>query len=93
MRLLWLPAAAEDLREIHDYLDSRSPEAAHQVINELYEGILGLSRMPYIGRADESRQTRDLVFPKTRYKVTYRIRGAAVEILYIRHTSRGPMPQ
>jgi toxin ParE1/3/4 len=91
MRLRWLPAAAEDLREIHGYIFSDSPEAAHRIVNEIYRGILMLKKMPHIGRLDESRQTRDLVFPQIRYKVTYRVLSDAVEILYIRHTSRGPI--
>jgi plasmid stabilization system protein ParE len=90
MKLRWLPAAAEDLREIHDFLYTRSPKAAHRVVNEIYDAILTLRRTPYMGRPNSDRNTRDLILPRIRYKVTYRIREEAIEILYIRHGSRGP---
>jgi len=93
MRLRWTADAAEDLREIHDFAFLDSPLAAHRIVNEIYAGILALKRMPHIGRPDGLRQTRDLIFPQIRYKVTYRVRQDGVEVLYIRHTSRGLMPQ
>jgi len=90
MRLRWLPAAAEDLREIHAFLSVNSPAAAHQVVNEIYDAILMLSKTPYMGRPNEARDTRDLILARIRYKVTYRVHREAVEILYIRHGSRDP---
>jgi plasmid stabilization system protein ParE len=90
VKLRWLPAAADDLSEIHAFLWTRSPDLAHRIVNEIYDAIVALSRTPNIGRPNEARNTRDLILPRIRYKVTYRIRNESLEILYIRHGSRGP---
>jgi plasmid stabilization system protein ParE len=90
MKLRWLPAAADDLQEIHDFLHVYSPRAAHRTVKEIFDAILTLRRYPYIGRPNTERGTRELILPRIRYKVTYRIREEAIEVLYIRHGSRGP---
>jgi toxin ParE1/3/4 len=90
MKLRWVPQAAEDLREIHDFLHVNSPQQAHRVVNEIYSAILALSRTPYIGRPNETRSTRDLILSRIRYIVTYRIRNETIEVLYIRHSARAP---
>jgi toxin ParE1/3/4 len=90
MKLRWLPKAAEDLREIHDFLYLNSPGLAHRIVNEIYAAILVLRQMPFMGLPSQSRDTRDLILSRIRYKVTYRIREETVEILYIRHSSRDP---
>lgn len=46
MRILWTLGAAEDLREIHDYLFVDSPQAAHKIVNEIHKAILSLKKMP-----------------------------------------------
>jgi plasmid stabilization system protein ParE len=85
-----LPAAADDLGEIHAFLWARSPDLAHRIVNEIYDAVAALSRTPYVGRPDEQRNTRDLILPRIRYKITYRIKNETLEIIYIRHSSRGP---
>jgi toxin ParE1/3/4 len=90
MKLRWLPAAAEDLREIYDYLYVDSYEVAHRIVNEIYSSIRSLQSTPYIGRLDPAQNTRVLILPRIRYKVTYRIHLTTLEILRIRHTSRDP---
>lgn len=55
-----------------------------------YTAILVLRQMPYMGRPNHIRSTRDLILPRIRYKVTYRVHEETVEILYIRHGSRDP---
>jgi plasmid stabilization system protein ParE len=67
-----------------------SSDAAHRVVNEIYNAILALSKTPYMGRPNHTRNTRDLILPRFRYKVTYRIHDETVEILYIRYSSRDP---
>jgi plasmid stabilization system protein ParE len=59
-------------------------------VNEIYDAVVALSRTPYMGRPNEERNTRDLILPRIRYKITYRILNEAVEVLYIRHGSRSP---
>jgi len=48
MKLRWLPKAAEDLREIHDFLHVNSPALAHRIVNEIYTAILALRQTPRV---------------------------------------------
>jgi plasmid stabilization system protein ParE len=78
------------LREIHDFLSVTSTDLAHQIVDEIYAAILALAVTPYIGRPNEDRTTRELILSRIRYVVTYSIRDETIEILRVRHSSRGP---
>jgi plasmid stabilization system protein ParE len=89
VKLRWLPEAAEDLREIHDFLRMHSPDMAHRIVNEIYDAARALTRTPYIGRPNTTRNTRELILVRIRHKIVYRVHEDAVLILRIRHTARG----
>jgi addiction module RelE/StbE family toxin len=45
-RLLLFPSAKQDLRDIVDYVNELSPDAALKLYDEIVEGIASLSQMP-----------------------------------------------
>ena len=93
MRLRWLPQAADDLESIYEYLLENNPAFADSTVTRLYEGIRSLREMPYRGRPRSLPGVRDLIFFDLPYIVTYRVTSEAIEILYIRHSARKPLPR
>ncbi|MDC9728979.1 MAG: type II toxin-antitoxin system RelE/ParE family toxin [Methyloprofundus sp.] len=49
MRVLLLPFAREDLKEIKAYLDARSPQASKNVAARIKASLKLLSEQPYLG--------------------------------------------
>jgi plasmid stabilization system protein ParE len=50
--------------------------------------VAALADQPALGRPGRIPGTRELVVPKTRYIVPYRVQGQTVEVLRVFHTSR-----
>jgi toxin ParE1/3/4 len=89
--LRWLPAAADDLEGIAEYLRTEAPESEAEIIFELHRGIKSLRAAPRLGRPTGTAGIRQLVFPRLRYLVTYRLTEDTIQILRIRHASRKPL--
>jgi toxin ParE1/3/4 len=90
MRVKWLRTALRNLDEEATYIAADDPEAARLVVARVLEAVAQLADQPALGRPGRVPGTRELVVLKTRYIVPYRVRGAAVEILRVFHTSRRP---
>ncbi len=88
MTLRWTPRSAKALQEIHLYLSEHLPALAQPTMLALYQAANSLVEIPFRGRAGSKEGTRELVLPRLPYIIVYRIRGEAVEILYIHHTAR-----
>ncbi|HXK04513.1 MAG TPA: type II toxin-antitoxin system RelE/ParE family toxin [Verrucomicrobiae bacterium] len=88
MRIRWTPAAAADLKAIHDYLREHEPQWARLTVIELRQGIQKLKQFPQIGRPGRAEGTRELLHERLPYIVVYRVRGEAVEVLRIWHPSQ-----
>jgi addiction module RelE/StbE family toxin len=86
--IVWLPAAAEDLKEIHDYIGAQSQAYAGAVIDRIVAAIEDLSRFPRKGHRVADRSVRAmevrewLVYP---YRIVYRVRDEHVVVLAIIH--------
>ena len=52
--------------------------------------VATLASQPGMGRPGRVANTRELIVPKTRYIVPYRMRDETVEVLRVFHTSRRP---
>jgi toxin ParE1/3/4 len=65
-----------------------NPAAARLVVQHVMQAVALLGAQPGLGRPGRVPGTRELVVLKTRYIVPYRVRGDAVEILRVFHTSR-----
>ena len=85
--LKWLRSALRDLDHIADYIANDDPERARSFVQEISERVEDLRRYPFMGRASEHPDTRELVVHR-HYLVTYRLVGETVEILQVWHTAQ-----
>jgi len=88
MRVRWLRSALRNLDEEASYIARDDPGAAHVVVQRVLETVAALGEQPALGRPGRVAGTRELIVPKTRYIVPYRVRGQTVEVLRVFHTSR-----
>jgi plasmid stabilization system protein ParE len=88
MRLRWLRTALRNLDEEATYIAADDPKAAQLVVARVLGAVALLAEQPGLGRPGRLPGTRELVVPKTRYLVPYRIRGEVIEVLRVFHTSR-----
>ena len=88
MRLRWLRTALRNLDEEATYIAVDDPKAAQLVVARILDAVALLAEQPGLGRPGRLPGTRELLVPKTRYLVPYRIRGDVVEVLRVFHTSR-----
>ena len=88
MRVRWLRTALRNLDEEASYIAADDANAARVVVQRILGAVAQLAEQPGLGRPGRVPGTRELIVPKTRYIVPYRVRGAAVEVLRVFHTSR-----
>ena len=88
MRVRWLRMAIRNLDEEAAYIANDDSAAARMVVERVLNAVAMLAQQPDMGRPGRVPGTRELVVPRTRYIVPYRVRGDAVEILRVFHTSR-----
>jgi len=88
MRVRWLRKALRNLDEEATYIAADDPNAARLVVERVLNAVAKLGRQPGLGRPGRAPGTRELVVPKTRYIVPYRVRGDVVEVLRVFHTSK-----
>lgn len=88
MQVKWLRKALRNLDEEATYIADDDDRAARLVVQRILEAVAMLAEQPGLGRPGRLPGTRELVVPKTRYIVPYRVRGQTVEVLRVFHTSR-----
>ena len=88
MRVRWLRTALRNPDEEASFIAVDDSVAARLVVERVLEAVAQLAEQPGLGRPGRVHGTRELVVSKTRYIVPYRVRGDAVEILRVFHTSR-----
>ncbi|SDE57067.1 Plasmid stabilization system protein ParE [Variovorax sp. CF079] len=88
MRVRWLRKALHNLDEEAAYIATDDAAAARLVVGRILDSAAQLAHQPGLGRPGRVPGTRELIVQKTRYIVPYRVRGDAVEILRVFHTSR-----
>ncbi|RPH64038.1 MAG: type II toxin-antitoxin system RelE/ParE family toxin [Burkholderiales bacterium] len=80
----------DNLDEEAALIASEDPAAARLVVLRIVWAVAELREHPGIGGPGRLSGTRELAVPRPRYVVPYRVRGGAVEILRVFHTSRRP---
>jgi toxin ParE1/3/4 len=85
MRVRWLRKALANPDAEASYVAEDNPAAARIVVVRILSAGSHLPQQPPPGRVPG---TRELIVPRTRYLVPYRIRGKIVEILRVFHVSR-----
>ncbi len=90
MQIKWLHKALQNLNDEAEYISKDDPQAAQQVVQRIRQTVLLLSSNPSLGHPGRLPGTRELIIPKTRYVVPYRVRPRLqrIEILRVFHTSR-----
>jgi toxin ParE1/3/4 len=88
MRVRWLRTALVDLGEEAAYIAADNPTAASVVAEQVLNAVATLAEQSALGHPGRVAGTRELVILKTRYIVPYRVRGDAIEILRVFHSSR-----
>lgn len=90
MRVRWLRKALRNLDAEASCISTDDPIAARRVVSRVLAAVKLLTEQPGLGRPGRVPGTRELIVPKTRYIVPYRVRGDTVEILRVFHASRRP---
>ena len=88
MRIRYTPEAFSDRERILGYLRERSPGGARNVAASIREAVAQLADQPHGGYRTDNPEVRVTFVVRYPYKIFYRMRDDAVEILHIRHTSR-----
>jgi toxin ParE1/3/4 len=85
MELRWTEAAANDLKQIADYLFENAPDRAAGRVLELYNAPSGLLIFPNRGRSGKKEGTRELVLSRLPYVVVYQIEDEVIHVVRILH--------
>ena len=90
MQIKWLAKALQNLDNEADYIARENPAVAQLVVQRVFESVNRLPHNPALGHVGRIHGTRELVVPKTRYIIPYRVRPDInrIEILRVFHTSR-----
>jgi len=89
-QIRWLKTALKNFDDEVSYIASDDPEAARLVVRRIAEAVALLATQPAMGRPGRVAGTRELLVPKTRYLIPYRVRRGVIEILRLFHASRRP---
>ncbi len=89
MKLVWKASAIRDLRRLHNFLARENSNAARRAVSRIRAEVKILVTAPLIGRAAEGMEAgyREwfIEFGAGFYIVLYRIDGAEIAVLAIRH--------
>jgi toxin ParE1/3/4 len=88
VRVRWLRKALRNLDAEASFIATDDPIAARRVVMRVLAAVDLLAEQPSLGRPGRVPGTRELLVPKTRYIVPYRVRGDTVQILRVFHASR-----
>lgn len=89
--VIWLKAAAQDLEDIWNYINSRSPAYASGMIGRIVQAVENLGHFPLMGHRVPDMKIKDVelrewvVHP---YRIIYRVRDERVIILAVVHGAR-----
>jgi plasmid stabilization system protein ParE len=88
-RLRWSLAALQDIARLHDFLASKSPDAARRAVGAIRQGVKALGKHPEIGRPMDEMppEFREWVieFGNGAYLALYHYDGKEVVILAVRY--------
>lgn len=92
MQIKWLRKALKNLDDEAKYIAQDDPLAARVVLQRIVQTASLLSDNPSLGRLGRLPGTHELIIPKTRYIVPYRVRPRLqrIEVLRVFHASRKP---
>lgn len=86
MKVIWSPLALERVAEIGEYIARDRPQAAADLVDELFASVKRLERYPASGRrVPESERTdlREVIHGN--FRVIYRVDADRLVVLTVRH--------
>jgi plasmid stabilization system protein ParE len=89
MKLVWLPAARDDIQRLYDFLIERDPAAALRMLDRIRAGAATLLEFPRAGkRMDNDTDRRELYVPfgVGAYVLRYRLTGEALVVIRVWHS-------
>ena len=96
MTIEWTPGALLDLTDLQAYIAQDSPTAADLVTTRIRSAVDDLADNPGKGRRGREGAGKgiyELIVPRTRYTVAYRINGNVIQILaLVHHAQQRPGP-
>ncbi|MBC7699468.1 type II toxin-antitoxin system RelE/ParE family toxin [Aquabacterium sp.] len=88
-RLIWSPQALLDVQRLYRFLASKNIDAAKRAVKSIRQGVKVLGQQPGVGRPVEDMEPEYrewlIDFGDSGYVAMYRIDGADVVILAVRH--------
>jgi len=92
MQIKWLRTALKNLDQEAEYIAKNDPQSAQLVVHRIQHTVAMLAGNPNLGHPGRLPGTHELVIPKTRYIIPYRVRPRLdrIEILRVFHASRKP---
>ncbi|MFO7708682.1 MAG: type II toxin-antitoxin system RelE/ParE family toxin [Desulfobacterales bacterium] len=88
MKIEWVRLAWIDLEDAIDFIARDKPEAARKTVKRILKAVQLLAEHPGAGRVGRVPGTRELVVGGTPFILPYRVKGNAVQILRVLHSSR-----
>ncbi len=89
VKVIWSPRAASGLEEICDYIANDSEHYARIFAQRIVAIVEKIPAFPYVGRIVPEYQKEDLrerIFQN--YRIVYRIKPEAIEIVVVVHSAR-----
>jgi len=89
MKIVWSPRARRHLEDLFTFIAADNEEAAAATVRRIVRLVREqLAAAPPSGRPGRVTGTRELVVPRTRYLVAFRVRGERLEVLAVLHGAR-----
>jgi toxin ParE1/3/4 len=89
VKIIWTPRALRDLEALHKHISKDSISRANEMVARILRHSAQLAEFPVSGRRvpEYTRaETREVI--ERPYRVIYRVRGEAVDVLAVIHSSR-----
>lgn len=89
MKVIWSRRALLDVEHIRDYIAQDSPVYAQPFVERLLHATRHLPQFPHSGRAmpeAKNHHIREVIYQS--YRIIYRLRADAIEIVMVVHGSR-----
>jgi toxin ParE1/3/4 len=88
LKIVWSAGGQLSLQDQLEYIAERNPSAAIALRQRIDSSTSRLSDFPDSGRPGRVPGTRELVVPRTRYIVIYRVESQQVSLIRLLHTSQ-----
>lgn len=75
LTIKWTKQAIADVDKIYDFIAANNPRAASAIVDRIDQAITSLTTHPKLGRPGRVAGSRELVVPRSRFIIAYRLRG------------------